>query len=116
MGGVGKAGCFLSGKVKDLIVKLVGTAVELCQLTAHFKLISETDGIFIVCFNREDRRNYATFFYFVERAAKLFHKVNTGFLKPADVVGMVDYIHAVCFIIKGFSFVGGKCHFMFYFL
>ena len=29
MGGVGKAGCFLSGKVKDLIVKLVGTAVEL---------------------------------------------------------------------------------------
>ena len=29
VGGVGKAGCFLSGKVKDLVVKLVGTAVEL---------------------------------------------------------------------------------------
>ena len=44
------------------------------------------DGIFIVCFHGEHWGNYPSCLYFVERAAKLFHKVNTGFLKPADVI------------------------------
>ena len=58
----------------------------------------------------EHRADKARPFQLFVREAVFPHKVDPGFLKPADVVGVVDAVHAVGFIIVDRAEIKGLGH------
>ena len=81
------------------VIELELQTAEALHGNRNVDIFGEGCGLFVFAFNCCDRGDYAFIFEFLVAPAKLVEEINSRFLHPANVVGVVGKTHAVGFII-----------------
>lgn len=92
--------------IDDFIRKGQLDSVKLFYSCVNIYEVTEADHSAILAsdfHNRTDKFHFL--FQNIIGKTNLFQKIRTCFLEPADVVGMMNDIHLICFIILGFVLI-----------
>lgn len=95
---------FLCLCITHLIAESKSHAGILCENGVDADSITVSGGYKIFAADIQNRNQNAVIFHLLVGNAELLHQIKSGFLKPADIVAVMDDAHLICLVVAY-----GKC-------
>ena len=94
------------GRIDYFITDLKNSSVKLFDAGVDLELIAEAEWEFVGAIHRKNGHHQTHILDKLKGHTDLFEEIDTGLFEYPDIIGMVNDIHFIGFVVKNFSFIG----------